>query len=93
MLLKLKKLPKKIPGVEGTHIITVFTDKNPVGNLEIVLKNLTPGWVMETDTDTEDDIDSLHTFGFKQLIDAIGEAYEYKNSGKNPATFKILISK
>ena len=92
-VVKVEKITKKIPGVEGTHIITVFTDKNPVGNLEIVLKNLTPGWVMETDTDTEDDIDSTHTFGFKQLIDAIGEAYEYKNSGKNPATFKILISK
>lgn len=92
-VVKVEKITKKIPGVEGTHIITVFTDKNPVGNLEIVLKNLTPGWVMETNTDTEEDTDSIHTFGFKQLIDAIGEAYEYKNSGKNPATFKILISK
>ncbi|MFZ0282612.1 MAG: hypothetical protein WAL29_13260 [Bacteroidales bacterium] len=92
-VVKVEKITKSIPGVEGTHLITVFTDKNPVGNLEIVLKNLTPAWVMETDTDNEDNIDSSHTFGFRQLIDAIGEAYEYKNSGKNPATFKIQISK
>jgi hypothetical protein len=57
------------------------------------VKNLTPDWVMETDTENEEPIDSTHTYGFKQLIDAIGKAYEYKNNGKNPATFKIAISK
>jgi len=92
-VVRVEKITKKIPGAEGTHLITIFTDKNPAGNLEIVLKNVTPGWVMETDSDNEDIIDNTHTFGFKQLIDAIGEAYEYENSGKNPATFKILISK
>ncbi len=92
-VVRVEKITKRIPGAEGTHLITVFTDKNPVGNLEIILKNVTPGWVMETDSDNEDIIDNTHTFGFKQLIDAIGEAYEYENSGKNPATFKILISK
>ena len=48
---------------------------------------------METDTDNEDLIDSTHTFGFKFLTDAISEAYEYKNNGRNPAVFRILISK
>jgi hypothetical protein len=92
-VVKVVKISKRIPGVEGTHLITVFTGKNPVGDLGIVLKNVAPGWVMETDADNEDLIDSTHTFGFKFLTDAISEAYEYKNNGRNPATFKILISK
>lgn len=92
-VVKVVKISKRIPGVEGTHLITVFTDKNPVGDLGIVLKNVPPGWVMETDADNEDLIDRTHTFGFKFLTDAISEAYEYKNNGRNPATFKILISK
>jgi hypothetical protein len=92
-VVKVVKIKKRIPGVTGTHLITVFTDKNPVGDLVIVVKNLTPDWVMETDTENEEPIDSTHTYGFKQLIDAIGKAYEYKNNGKNPATFKIAISK
>jgi hypothetical protein len=48
---------------------------------------------MGTDADNEDLIDSTHTFGFKFLTEAISKAYEYKNNGRNPAAFKILISK
>jgi hypothetical protein len=92
-VVKVVKITKKIPGVTGTHLLTVFTDKNPVGDLVIVLKNLTPYWVTETDTENEEPIDNAHTYGFRQLIDAIGKAYEYKNNGKNPATFKVAISK
>ena len=44
-VIKVVKITKRIPGVTGTHLITVFTDKNPVGDLVIVLKNLTPDWV------------------------------------------------
>jgi hypothetical protein len=87
------KIEKRIPGVEGTHLITVFTDKNPLGDLEIVLKNITPVWVMGTDIENEDNIDSSHTFGFKFLMDAISEAYNYRNNDTNPATFKITITK
>jgi len=76
-----------------THIITVSTDKNPYGNLEIVLKNEIPNWIKETDIDNETHIDSYHTFGFKFLTNAISEAYAYKNNGKNIASFKIEISK
>jgi hypothetical protein len=90
---KVEKITKRIPGVEGTHLVTVFTNKNPLGDLEIVLKNVTPGWVMETDIENEDHIDSNHTFGFKFLMDAISEAYDYKNKVTNPATFKITITK
>ena len=92
-VVKVEKITKRIPGVEGTHIITVFTNKNPLGDLEIVLKNVTPGWVMETDIENEDQIDINHTFGFKFLMDAISEAYDYKNKGTNPATFKMTITK
>jgi hypothetical protein len=92
-VVKVVKINKRIPGVTGTHLLTVFTDKNPVGDLVIVLKNLTPGWVLETDTENEDPVDNTHTFGFKQLTDAIGDAYQYKNDGKNPATFKVAITK
>jgi len=92
-VVKVVKITKKIPGVTGTHLLTVFTNKNPVGDLVIILKNLTPDWVMETDTENEEPIDNAHTYGFRQLIDAIGKAYEYKNNGKNPATFKVAISK
>jgi hypothetical protein len=92
-IVKVARITKRIPGIEGTHLITVFTDKNPLGDLEIVLKNVTPGWVTETDVENEDNIDSTHTFGLKLLIGAISEAYDYKNNGKNPATFKITITK
>jgi hypothetical protein len=89
---KVEKLSKKIPGVEGTYLITVFTDKNPLGDLQIVLKNVMPGWILGTNIDEEIQIDDTHTFGFKSLIDAISEAYEYQNNGKNLATFNIVIS-
>ena len=92
-VVKVTRITKKIPGVEGTHLITVFTDKNPLGDLQVVLKNVTPGWVMETHTDNEDAIDSTHTFGFKSLMDAVSEAYDYVNHGMNPATFKMAITK
>lgn len=92
-VVKVTRITKKIPGVEGTHLITVFTDKNPLGDLQVVLKNVTPGWVMETHIDNEDAIDSTHTFGFKSLMDAVSEAYDYVNHGMNPATFKMAITK
>lgn len=92
-VVKVTRITKKIPGVEGTHLITVFTDKNPLGDLQVVLKNVTPGWVMETHIDNEDVIDSTHTFGFKSLMDAVSEAYDYVNHGMNPATFKMAITK
>jgi len=92
-VVKVVKIERRIPGVEGTHLITVFTDKNPLGDLGIVLKNVTPGWVMGTDIENEDSIDSDHTFGFKFLMDAISEAYNYRNNDTNPATFKITITK
>jgi hypothetical protein len=91
-VVKVEKITQKIPGADGTHLITVYTKKNPLGPLEIVLKNVTPGWVIETDTDNENSIDTSHTYGLKFLNDAISEAYTYKNKGTNIATFGIVIS-
>lgn len=92
---EVEKISKKIPGIEGTHLITLSTDKNPLGELELVLKNSIPEWIMETDTDTEDLIDSNHTYGFSSLTDAISEAYAFENNkqaGRYPAVFRIRIS-
>lgn len=77
---------------QPTHIITVYTDKNPNGHLEIVLKNEVPNWIKETDIDNEKNIDDTHTFGYKYLTNAISEAYSNKNNGKKLAKFNIEIS-
>jgi len=90
---KVERIIRKLPGVEGTHLITVYTNKNPWGKLEISLKNVIPGWVFDTNTEDEELIDENHTVGFKSLTNAISEAYAYKNYGKNLANLKIEISK
>jgi len=78
-----------------THIITIHTDRSPFGKLNIVLKNEIPNWIQETHIDNELNIDkdSVHTFGFSFLTDAISGAYGYKNKGKNLASFTIEILK
>jgi hypothetical protein len=78
-----------------SHMITVHTPNNPYGNLEIILKYVVPSWITETSADSENTIagDTKHTFGFKYLIDAITEAYQYKNKQQNIATFKFEILK
>ena len=78
-----------------THAITVHTNRSPYGELEILLKNKIPDWIIKTGIDNENEIkgDTTHTFGFKVLTDAISEAYGFKNKEKNLATFKISITK
>ena len=92
-IVSVEKITKKIAGAEGTHLITVSTNRSPLGELEIVLKNSIPSWIAETNIDNEDQIDSASTYGFKFLTGAISGAYEEKNSGKNLAAFKIIISR
>jgi hypothetical protein len=94
-IVAIQKVSKKIHEVTAfnpTYTITVYTDKNPYGNLEISLQYGAPSWIAETDVDNENNIDEIHTFGFKYLTDAISEAYSYKNRDKKLATFKIEIS-
>lgn len=88
-----EKISKKIPGTEGTHLITVSTNRSPLGELEIALNNSIPAWIADTNIDNEDQTDSSSTYGFKYLTGAISRAYEEKNSGKNLAEFKIIISR
>lgn len=75
-----------------THLITLFTNQNPCGNLKIVLKNEVSNWIKDTDIVNENSIDNSHTYGFKILTDAISEAYAYKSKGKYIAQFDIEIS-
>jgi len=75
-----------------THLITIQTDKNPCGDLEITLKNEIPSWILESDADNEHIIDSKKTFGLKYLTNGISEAYQHTNRSKNLAMFKISIS-
>lgn len=92
---EVEKIIKKIPGIAGTHLITMFTEKNPLGELEIVLKNVMPEWISATDIADEDHIDNIHTYGFKSLTDAISEAYTFTNNKQKvgyPASFRIKIS-
>jgi hypothetical protein len=79
----------------ATHLVTLKTDNNPYGDLEITLLNNIPGWIDETNVDNEIKIeeDSTKTFGFKYLTDAITEAYQYKNKQKNITTFNFEILK
>ncbi|MGQ1948367.1 hypothetical protein ACT3CD_14830 [Geofilum sp. OHC36d9] len=78
-----------------THLITVGTERSPLCQLEISLKNTIPNWIVETNSDDESDIvgDTSHTFGFKFLINAISEAYQYKNQESNIVTFKFELIK
>lgn len=78
-----------------THLITVYSPKSPFGTLEIALKYKIPIWIDETNIDNENNIinDVTHTWGFKYLIAAITEAYQYNNKEQNIASFKFEISK
>ena len=60
-----------------THVLTLTTTVNPVGNLEIILKNTVPAWISQTHTDNDADIegDETTTFGFRYLTDGITNAY------------------
>ena len=78
-----------------THLIYVATNKNPVCQLDVSLLNTVPDWIESTNINDEENIfgDTLHTFGFKFLMNAISEAYQYKNKDKNIITFKTELIK
>ena len=93
---EIKRPERKIFEVnfEPSHLITLFTDKSPNGNLEIKLKNLIPPWISQTDRGNESNMenDTSHTYGFNFLIDAISEAYDYQNKELPITTFNIEIT-
>ncbi len=78
-----------------THLITVYTEKSPYGQMDVSLRNNIPKWIENTNIDTENKIigDTNHTFGFKFLTDAISEAYQYKSQEANIITFSFELLK
>ena len=91
------KPSKKILGLDfnPTHLITVFSDKSHYGNIEIVLKYGIPDWIRETNSTDENSInqDTLHTFGFEALTNAITETYQYEAQTQKLAIYKFQILK
>lgn len=90
---KIKKNDVNIPGFDGSHLISVYTDKNHIGTVEISLTNEIPNWIRESDTEDELKIDSLHTYGLQYLTRGITEAYKSIKTENNIATFNIQITK
>lgn len=97
-IVNINTLTKRISEVinfSPSHLITMKTSSSPYGNIELRLNYIIPKWITETNSDNDFDIlgDSIHTFGFKYLSDAITEAYQYKNKQVNLSTFKFEILK
>lgn len=90
---EIKKNNKSIPGFTGSHLITVFTDKNHIGTVEIKLMNKIPNWISETNVNDETKIDSIRTYGFQFLTKGITDAYNTIKKDDYLATFKIQITK
>ncbi len=95
-IIDIETLSNNIPGVTNfvpSHLITISTSSNPNGNIELVLQYNIPTWLTQTNSDDENNIkdDSTHTFGFKNLTEAITEAYQYKNKQNVISTFNFEI--
>lgn len=73
-------------------VITVQTNRKPLGSLNIKLNNNIPTWIKATNTDDEENIDSEHTFGFGTLMDGVVNAYSAM-SATSPATFSVIFKK
>lgn len=78
---------------EPTHLVTVKAVGNPAGELHVNLKYAFPGWIEEstTENDRNAPVDTNTTFGFKQLTQAIREAYMDVSKKENIAGFRIMI--
>jgi len=78
-----------------TYLITVRTNKNPIGKLNISLLNVVPNWIAKTNINSEKSIinDSTHTYGFQYLTDGICQAYKYIDPDSDIVTFKFELLK
>ncbi len=83
-----------IKEIMPTHLISVMTSNNPLGKLQVNLKNSIPVWISQTNSEDELNIsqDSEHTFGFKKLIKGITDAYSHASKTENLASFIIEIN-
>lgn len=77
------------------HVVTFSKTGPPWGTMEVVVKNIVPNWIAETNTDDDSIIiDNVsQTFGFKYLIDGIANGYSYANNTEDIAKFQIKINK
>lgn len=71
-------------------IITVQTNRKPLGSVTIKLNNIIPTWIKATSADDEKNIDSEHTFGFTTLMDGVVNAYSAM-SATCPASFSVIF--
>lgn len=78
-----------------THLVTVFTNRSPLCQLNISLLNTVPEWILNTNIDDEANIinDTTHTFGFRFLTNAISEAYHHINQETKIVSFNFELLK
>lgn len=89
---KQNKISAGVSQYTRPFIITVETDRNPRGTLEIILENNIPAWINSTNADDEKTIDTEHTFGFSTLMKGITGAYSDLSTSQ-PASFVITFKK
>lgn len=81
-----------MPDFPVTHFITLATNKYPVGQFELALRNDLPSWIKAAHSANDQNIegDSQTTFGFNYLVDGIVRAYSQQASSTD--YFKISLS-
>jgi hypothetical protein len=77
------------------HVVTFSKKGPPWGTMEVVVKNIVPNWIAETNTDDDSIIidNTSQTYGFKYLIDGIANGYSYVKKTEDIAKFQININK
>jgi hypothetical protein len=77
------------------HVVTFSKTGPPWGTMQVLVKNIVPNWIEDTNTDDDSIIidNTSQTFGFKYLIDGIAKGYSHVNNTENIAKFQIKINK
>ena len=89
--------PTAMAGLLGgtyTHVATFSKNSGPFGKMIIKVKDIIPDWIENTNIDDDCYIvgDTIHTFGFKYLIDGIAEAYDRVNNTEDLFEVTFTIS-
>ena len=78
-----------------SHILKLTTNTLKTENVNIKLKNTLPGWIAEKNSDDDSKINQAdqinRTFGLKNIVEGIFEAYKTKNNNKD-TYFELNIS-
>jgi hypothetical protein len=77
------------------HVVTFSKKGPPWGTMEVIVKNIIPKWIEDTNTDDDSIIidNTSQTFGFEYLIDGIANGYNFVNNTEDIAKFQIKINK